>query len=95
VFTTLRLSPPFFSLYDTEQAALRSYRPLVISPSVLAWGDGTVRRIAEGIAADGALGRLPILADAGCDDEALIAHCRSHPPGVRACWVIDLLLGRP
>ena len=42
--------------------------------------------------------RLPILADAlldaGCDNEDLLAHCRSSGPHVRGCWVIDLLLGK-
>ena len=45
-----------------------------------------------------AFGRLPILADAlldaGCDNEELIAHCRSAGPHVRGCWAIDLILGK-
>ncbi|HKI36061.1 MAG TPA: hypothetical protein VKA46_29665 [Gemmataceae bacterium] len=48
--------------------------------AVLRWHDGTVRRIAEGIHAERAFDRLPILADAlldaGCEDEALMARCR-------------------
>ena len=69
-----------------------------LPPTVLAWNDGTVRRIAEGIYDERAFGRLPILADAlldaGCDDEELMQHCRSAGPHVRGCWVIDLLLGK-
>jgi hypothetical protein len=42
--------------------------------------------------------RLPVLADAlvdaGCDDEAILAHCRSKGPHVRGCWVVDLVLGK-
>jgi hypothetical protein len=42
---------------------------------------------------------LPILADAledaGCDNEEIIAHCRSDGPHVRGCWVVDLILGKP
>ncbi len=71
-------------------------------PAVLAWSEGTVRRIAEGAYEGRQLpagtldtGRLAILADAlldaGCDDEELIAHCRSAGPHVRGCWAIDLI----
>jgi hypothetical protein len=76
--------------------------PFCASPrmpsAVLAWNDGTVRRIAEGIYQERASDRLPILADAlldaGCDDEALIAHCRGAGPHVRGCWAVDLILGK-
>jgi hypothetical protein len=58
---------------------------------------GTVVSLARGIAADQAFDRLPILADAleesGCDDPAVLAHCRGHSQHVRGCWVVDLLLG--
>lgn len=41
---------------------------------------------------------MPILADAleeaGCEDEAILNHCRSGGPHLRGCWVIDLILGR-
>ena len=76
-----------------------------LPPAVLAWNDRTVPRIAEGIYDDrkmpeGTLynDRLAILADAlldaGCEDEALIQHCRSAGPHVRGCWAIDLILGK-
>ncbi len=49
---------------------------------VLAWNDGCVRKIAQGIYEDRAFNRLGILADAlldaGCDDEELIRHCRGE-----------------
>ncbi len=39
---------------------------------------------------------LPILADAlqdaGCDDEAILAHCRDHTTHTSGCWVPDLIL---
>jgi hypothetical protein len=64
-----------------------------------------VRRIAEGIYEQRRMpdrtldsARLPILADAvleaGCDDEALIQHCRREGPHVRGCWALGLLLGK-
>jgi hypothetical protein len=42
---------------------------------------------------------MPILADAledaGCVDDAVLAHCRRWPgPHACGCWVIDLLLGK-
>jgi hypothetical protein len=67
-------------------------------PTVLAWGDGTVVRIARAIYEERGFGRLPILADAlldaGCEDADLIAHCRSAGPHVRGCWAIDAVLGK-
>jgi hypothetical protein len=69
-----------------------------LPPAVLRWQDSTVRRIAEGIYEEHAFDRLPILADAlldaGCDDEELIAHCRSAGPHARGCWAVDLILGK-
>jgi hypothetical protein len=69
-----------------------------LPPTVLAWNDGTVRRIAESIYEERAFGRLPVLADAlldaGCDDEELMQHCRSPEPHVRGCWAVDLILGK-
>jgi hypothetical protein len=74
-------------------------------PAVLAWNDGTVRRIAQGIyderrMPEGTLdaARLTVLADAlldaGCEDEGLVEHCREPGPHVRGCWAVDFLLGR-
>jgi hypothetical protein len=64
----------------------------------LAWDGGAVPRLAQGIDADGAFERLPVLADAleeaGCTDAAILAHCREPGPHVRGCWVVDLLLGK-
>jgi hypothetical protein len=40
---------------------------------------------------------LPILADAleetGCDDPAVLDHCRRHREHARGCWVVDQLRG--
>jgi hypothetical protein len=78
---------------------------LPLPPPVLAWNDGTVRRLAAAIYDDRRLpegtldpARLAILADAlldaGYDNEALIQHCRQPGPHVRGCWAIDLILGK-
>src|SRR5205814_838558 len=42
---------------------------------------------------------MPILADAlqdaGCDNDAILSHCRdANQPHVRGCWVVDLVLGK-
>lgn len=72
------------------------FRPVSIDPSWLAWNDGMVRRVAQGIYNDRAFDRLPILADAleeaGCDNAEILTHCRQPGEHVRGCWVIDLLL---
>jgi hypothetical protein len=76
-----------------------------LPPALLAWNDGTVRRVAEGIYEErempaGTLdtARLAVLADAlldaGCEDEELIRHCRREGPHVRGCWAIDHILGK-
>jgi hypothetical protein len=52
--------------------------------------------MADGIHADRAFDRLPILADAleeaGCDDARVLAHCRDDAHHARGCWVVDLIL---
>jgi hypothetical protein len=71
------------------------FRPVLVGPS---WLTSTVVAIAEGIYADRAFDRLPILADAledaGCDHADILAHCRGTGPHARGCWVVDLLLGK-
>jgi hypothetical protein len=90
-------------LRDIIGNPFRSSPPL--PPAVLAWNDRTVPRLAEVIYEDRQLpagtlepARLGILADAlldaGCDDEGLLAHCRSAGPHVRGCWAVDLILGK-
>ena len=70
------------------------FRPVAFDP---AWLTSTAVALAEGIYADRAFDRLPILADAlqdaGCDDADILDHCRGDGPHVRGCWVVDLVLG--
>ena len=73
--------------------------PPPLFPAALGWNDGTVPRIAQGIYADRAPERLPVLADAlldaGCHNDELVQHFRSGGPHViPGCWGVDLILGR-
>jgi hypothetical protein len=72
------------------------FRPAFLDPSWLAWGNGTVPRVAQDIYDDRAFERLPILADAleevGCTDAEILAHCRQRGLHVPGCWVVDWLL---
>ena len=72
------------------------FRPISLDP---AWLTSDVLALARGIYAERAFDRMPILADAlqdaGCADEAVLAHCRAAGwEHVRGCWVVDLLLGK-
>jgi hypothetical protein len=71
------------------------FRPASLDP---VWRSSTVVALAEGIYAERAFDRLPILADAlqdaGCEDLDVLGHCRGEEPSVRGCWVVDLLLGK-
>jgi hypothetical protein len=62
------------------------------------WLTSTVVALARGIAEERAFGRLPILADAlqdaGCEDTAILAHCRGPGPHVHGSWVVNLVLGQ-
>jgi hypothetical protein len=80
-------------------------QPPPLPLAVVAWNNGTVIRIAEGVYQERHLpagvfgtGRLGILADAlldaGCEDEELLAHCRSAGPHVRGCWAVDSILDK-
>jgi hypothetical protein len=86
--------------YVSEAQLLRCvvgnpFRPVTFDSS---WLTSTVVSLAEGIYADRAFDRLPILADAlqdaGCDSADVLGHCRGPGPHARGCWVIDLLLGK-
>jgi hypothetical protein len=69
---------------------------VTLDPAWLAWNDGTVVRLARGMWDEGAFDRLPILGDAlqeaGCDDAAVLGHCRSGGPDARSSWLVDLIV---
>jgi hypothetical protein len=96
----------------TEQAALLRdifgnpfCPPPPLDPGWLAWGGGTVKRLAEAAYEERELpsghldpARLAVLADAleesGCGAPGLLGHLRDPGPHVRGCHVLDLLLGK-
>ncbi len=86
-----------------QDVVIRSvrYRPVAVDPAWLAWNGGTVPKMAEAIAREGAFDRLLILADAleeaGCADPEVLGHLRGGLGHTRGCWVVDwvLDLGRP
>jgi hypothetical protein len=73
-------------------------RRVALDRSWLAWDGGAVVKLAQGIYAEGAFDRLPVLGEAleeaGCTSKPLLEHCRQPSPHVRGCWVVDLLIGK-
>ena len=73
----------------------KPFRPVALDPR---WRTADVLGLARGIYEDRAFDRLSLLADAlmdaGCEEEQLLAHCRSEGPHVRGCWVVDLVLDK-
>jgi hypothetical protein len=73
-------------------------QPVRLAEAWLAWENGTVRRLAQGIYDEGACERLPILADAledaGCADATLLEHLRGSGPHLRGCWALDAILDK-
>jgi hypothetical protein len=72
------------------------FRPVAFSP---AWRTSTAVALARQMYDSREFGAMPILADAlqdaGCEDEAILNHCRdANQPHVRGCWVVDLVLGK-
>ncbi len=70
----------------------------MIEPRWLEWNDGTVRKMATAIYQDNSFADVPILADAleeaGCENPAILHHCRAKMRHFRGCWVVDALLGK-
>jgi hypothetical protein len=84
-----------FSVKLLREVFGNPFHPVAADPS---WRTSTVVSLAEGIYADRAFDRLPILADAlqdaGCENPDVLGHCRGPGPHARGCWVVDLLLGK-
>jgi hypothetical protein len=72
------------------------FRSVSFDPS---WRTSDVLLLAQGIYAERAFDRMPILADAlqdaGCDSADILGHLRdSQAIHVRGCWALDLVLGK-
>jgi hypothetical protein len=99
------VSAPFQSALLHDLFGPLPFRPVSLTPAVLAWNDATVARLAratyeERHMPEGTLdnARLAVLADAleeaGCSDADILGHLRGLGPHVRGCWIVDLLLGK-
>ena len=71
------------------------FRPVAFSHS---WRTDTALSLARQMYESRDFSAMPILADAlqdaGCDNEAILNHCRQPGEHVRGCWVVDLVLGK-
>jgi hypothetical protein len=69
------------------------FRPVTIDRT---WMTPAVVQLARSLYEERRFEDMPILADAleeaGCQDAAVLEHCRGPGPHVRGCWVLDLLL---
>ncbi len=69
------------------------FHPLAIDS---AWRSGTVVGLARTIYRECKYDRMADLADAlasaGCDQQALLAHCHQDALHVRGCWLVDQIL---
>jgi hypothetical protein len=74
------------------------FRPVALRHRWRVWQDGAAVQLARAIYDGRRFDELPILADAledaGCADEAVLAHCRGPGEHVRGCWLLDGLLGK-
>jgi hypothetical protein len=84
--------------HDEQWCKLPTPRVLDLPHDCLTWNDAAVVKFARSIYDEEAFNRLPLLADllaeAGCTDAAILAHCREPGTHVKGCWVVDLLTGR-
>lgn len=96
--------PNWYEAHDAERKVQSDlFRDIVGNPfqSVKldpSWLTPNVVDLARTIYEERAFDRLPILSDAlmdaGCEDEQILAHCRTTGQHVRGCWVVDLILER-
>jgi len=89
------LSSDLFGLY--HELFDPHLRPVRLDPAWLPWQAGTVPAIARRIYDSDDFSDLSILADAledaGCEETAVLEHCRDKGRHVRGCWVVDWCLG--
>jgi hypothetical protein len=72
--------------------------PFRITPFEPRWRTPAVLGISHRIYDERDFAGMPILADAladaGCDDEAILDHLRGPGPHVRGCWALDRVLAK-
>ena len=92
---------PQARLLDTGKLALELIGPNPFRPVFFPteWRTETALILARQMYGSRDFGAMPILADAlqdaGCEDEAILSHCRDpQATHVRGCWVVDLVLGK-
>jgi hypothetical protein len=72
------------------------FHPITINPGLLTWHGRLIVSMAQRMYDSRDFSAMPVLADAleeaGCQDQDILAHCRSEAVHVRGCWVLDLLL---
>jgi hypothetical protein len=83
---------------DRHQLLLEDLDPARDTAVDTRWLTGTVVTLARRMYYSRDFSPMPILADAlqdaGCEDEAVLTHCRGDSVHVRGCWVVDLILGK-
>jgi hypothetical protein len=71
------------------------FRSLAFSPE---WRTSTVLALASQMYDSRDFSATPILGDAlqdaGCENSAILDHCRGPGPHCRGCWLMDLVLGK-
>jgi hypothetical protein len=95
-FHKLRMEEENHQLTILREIFGNPFRPITFDP---AWRTSDVMLLANGIYAERAFDRMPILADAlqdaGCDSDAILNHLRdANATHVRGCWALDLVLGK-
>jgi hypothetical protein len=77
-----------------EMMGPNPFRPVVFAPE---WRTSSAVGLARTMYDGRDFAAMPVLADAleeaGCDEPAVLGHCRGPGPHVRGCWVVDGVLG--
>ncbi len=95
---TFRRVPNDLAVNQMREIFGNPFEPAILEQGWLSHNNGIVLQLAQRIYDDDDFSEMPILADAleeaGCEDEAILEHCRSTFPHARGCWVVDLLLSK-